>query len=102
MTVGVGCLILWTCRSFSSSHEFLLRQGECVKEGLRRGFAEAPAALMGPPLVIVDEPSIEVILQLVDRPIDLLAEGDPVELVQHSAMEALADAVGLLLVLVRL
>src|SRR4029077_1442739 len=64
-------------------------------EGLHRGLAEAPSALMRPPLIIVDEPSIEVGLQLLNRPIDLLAEGDPVKLVQHSAMEALADAVGL-------
>ena len=30
----------------------------------------------------------------VDRAIDLLAERDPVELVEHGAMEALADTVG--------
>ena len=32
-------------------------------------------------------------MQLVERAIDLLAERDPVELVEHGAMEALADAV---------
>jgi hypothetical protein len=54
-------------------------------------------------LVLVDEPGVEVALQLVDRLVDLLAEGDPVELIQDGAMEALANAIGLrLLVLVRL
>src|SRR5260221_614172 len=50
---------------------------------------------MWPPLIIVDESSIEVGLQLRDCPIDLFAEGYPVELVQHGAVEALANAVGL-------
>src|SRR5205823_8653850 len=76
-------------------HEFLLRQGERVKEGLHRGLAEAPAALMGSLLVVFDDPGIEVGLQLVDRAIDLLAERQPVELVEHGSMETLADAVGL-------
>src|SRR6202011_159244 len=65
----------------SSNHTFLLRQGQRVKEGLHRGFAEAPAALMRSPLVVLDEPSIEIDLQLVDRPVDILVEGHPVELV---------------------
>jgi hypothetical protein len=50
---------------------------------------------MGSPLVVVENPSIEVGLQLLDRLVDLLAEGHPVELVEDSAMEALADAIGL-------
>jgi hypothetical protein len=48
---------------------------------------------MGPPLVVVAEPGIEVGRQLLGRLIDLLAKGDPVELVQQGAMETLADAV---------
>ena len=48
---------------------------------------------MWPPLVIVDESSIEIGLQLLDGPIDLFAECHPVELVEQGAMEALADAV---------
>src|SRR5438105_14048385 len=47
---------------------------------------------MRPSLIVFGDPGIEVGLQLVDRAIDLLAEGDAVELVQHGAMEALADA----------
>ena len=46
-------------------------------------------------LVGVDQPGIEIGLQLVQRAIDLLAEGDPIELVQDGAVKALADAVGL-------
>src|SRR5262249_1196766 len=57
--------------------------------------AEAPAALMRPALGVIDKPGIEVGLQLVDCAIDLLAERHPIELVEHGAMKALADAVGL-------
>ena len=50
---------------------------------------------MGALFVVLDEPEIEIGLQLVDRQIDLLAERNPVELVQDSAVEALANGVGL-------
>ena len=50
---------------------------------------------MGALFIVLDEPDIEIGLQLVDRQIDLLAERNPVELVQDSAMEALADCVRL-------
>jgi hypothetical protein len=46
-----------------------------------------------PSLVVVDEPGVEIGLQLIDRVIDLLAKRNPVKLVQDSAMEALADSV---------
>ena len=46
-------------------------------------------------LIVVDQPSIEIRLQLVDCAVDLLAEGHPVEFVQNSAMEALANAIRL-------
>src|SRR4029079_11957420 len=95
LAAGVGYLSRCGCRPWSCRHEFLLCQRECVKEGLHRGLAEAPAALMGPALIVFDQPGIEVGLQLVDGPIDLLAERHPVELVEHGAMEALADTVGL-------
>jgi hypothetical protein len=48
---------------------------------------------MGALLVVVDDPSIEIGLQLVDCAVDLLAERHAVELVEHGAVEALADAV---------
>src|SRR5215472_15646921 len=43
--------------------------------------------------IVFNQPGIEIGLQLVDRVIDLLAECDPVKLIQHSAMEALADSI---------
>src|SRR5512133_1984901 len=46
-------------------------------------------------MIIVDQPGIEISLQLVDGAINLLAERDPVELVQDGAMEALTDSIGL-------
>ena len=46
-------------------------------------------------IVVLDQPSVEIGLQLVDRVIDLLAERDPIKLVQDSAMEALADSIRL-------
>src|SRR5437868_11853721 len=84
-----------TCHPFSSSHQFLLCERERVKKGLHRGLAEAPAALMRPLLVVVDEPGIEIGLQFLDRAIDLFTERHPIELVEQRAMEALADPVGL-------
>ena len=48
---------------------------------------------MRSPIVVFDQPGIEIRLQLIGRVIDLLAERDPIELVQDSAMEALADSV---------
>ena len=49
---------------------------------------------MGPSLIVLGDPGIEVALQLVDRGVDLLAERHPVELVEHGAMKTLADTVG--------
>ena len=48
---------------------------------------------MWAPLIVIDQPSIEIGLQLVDCAVDFLAEGHSVEFVQNSAMEALANAV---------
>src|SRR6516225_7717645 len=84
------CVSVW-----SSGHEFLLRQWDCVKKGLHRRFAEAPTSLMWSTMVVFDQPGVEIGLQLVDRVIDLFAERDPVKLIQDGAMEALADAIGL-------
>ena len=50
---------------------------------------------MRSPMIVLDQPGVEIGLQLLDRAIDLLAERYTVELVEHGAMEALADAVGL-------
>src|SRR5499433_3640114 len=68
---------------------------QCVKKSLHRGLGEAPAALMRPPMVVLDQPGIEISLQLLDAVVDLLAERDAIELIQYSAMEALTDSIGL-------
>ena len=46
-------------------------------------------------LVVFGDPRIKVGLQLVDRTIHLLAEGDTVEFVENGFVEAFADAIGL-------
>jgi hypothetical protein len=48
---------------------------------------------MGPCLIVFLHPLIEVGLQLFDAPVDLLAEGDAVELVEQRLVEALTDPV---------
>ena len=63
--------------------------GSWVKEGLHWGLAVASLALMTPALVVVGHPDIEISLQFLDAAVDLLAEGDAVELVQHGAVEPL-------------
>src|SRR5262249_1372944 len=50
---------------------------------------------MRPQMVVLDQPGIEISLQLIDAAVDLLAERNPVKLVQDSAMEALTDSIGL-------
>ena len=57
--------------------------GIASRKGLRRCFAEAPASLMRPLLIVFADPQIEVGLQLVDCMIRLLAECDTVDLVEH-------------------
>jgi len=48
------------------------------------------------------KPSVEVGLQRLDRSVELLSEGDPIELIEGRLVETLDDAVGLrALVLVR-
>src|SRR5215216_2915092 len=73
----------------SGGDHFLPCEGDCVKEGLHRGLAEGPAALMRPILVVACDPGVEVCLQLRKGAIDPLAEGHPIELVQHGLVEAL-------------
>ena len=50
---------------------------------------------MRPRLIVFRDPAIQVGLQLVERTIHLLAEGNTVELVEHGFVEALADTIGL-------
>ena len=71
-------------RSFSPSPAALQR--------LDRRFAEAPSSLVRPFLIVALDPIIEIALQLADRAVDFLAEGDAVELVEHGLVEPLDDA----------
>ena len=50
---------------------------------------------MGAHVVVLGQPRLQVGLQLLDARIDLLAKRHPIELVQHRAVKAFADAVGL-------
>lgn len=50
---------------------------------------------MGSVFVVFFDPGIEIELQLLQRSIDLLAERDPVELIQHRLVKPLADPIGL-------
>ena len=77
----------------SGGDHFLLRQRRRVKEGLHRRLAEAPSSLVRPFLVVALDPIIEIALQLADRAVDLLAEGDAVELVEHGLVEPLNNAI---------
>src|SRR5215472_8720631 len=72
---------------------FSFARGSASRKVCNGGLAEAPAALMGPLLVVSGDPRIKVGLQLVDRAVDLFAKRHPVELIQNSAMEALADSI---------
>ena len=45
--------------------------------------------------VVLLHPNIEIGLQLVDGPINFLAERHAIELVEYGSMEALADSIGL-------
>ncbi len=58
-------------------------------------FSEAPLSLVGPGLVELAHPEVEVRLELHDRLVEIFAEGDAIELVEHGLVEALDDAVGL-------
>lgn len=46
-------------------------------------------------IVVVANPSIQILLQLLQAGVDLLAEGDLIKLLQDRLMEALTDPIGL-------
>jgi hypothetical protein len=50
---------------------------------------------MGSYLIVFVHPDVEVGLQLADCCIDLFAEGDAIELIEHCLVKALDDSVGL-------
>ena len=68
---------------------------QAVKEGLHGCLAVAPTTLVGADLIVVAEPLVHVGLQLGQTAIKLLAKGNPVELIQHGLVEALADPIRL-------
>jgi hypothetical protein len=72
---------------------FFLYNGAGVKESLHRPLAKTIAALVRPRLIILRHPDIEILLQFADRRIDLLAEGDAVELIEHGLVKPLDDAI---------
>jgi hypothetical protein len=69
---------------------FFAREWKRVKEGL---MGETPLALMGSGLIEPTHLEIEVGLEVLDRLLELLAEGDAIESVEHGLAEALHDAV---------
>ena len=75
------------------SYLFVLRDGAGVQECLHRRLAEAIAALMRPPIIVFRHPMIEILLQFADRRVDLLAEGDAIELVEHGLVVALDNSI---------
>ena len=87
--LGNECQILLCC------DVFLLCQFDAVNERLHWCFAETPSALMWPVIVICFQPLIQVALQLFDGAIELFAEGNAVEFVQHGLVKAFADTVSL-------
>jgi len=64
-----------------------------VKEGLHRRLAESPPTLMGACFIVAFDPAIEIALQFYNRSVDLFAEHDTVELVQHCLVESFNDAI---------
>lgn len=50
---------------------------------------------MGSLLVVLLQPVVQVGLQLVQRPIDLLPERHPIKFVQHRLVEPFTDPIGL-------
>ena len=52
-------------------------------------------ALVSAFIVVVIDPKVQILLQLIDVLIDFLAECHLIELLQNGFVEALADAVGL-------
>ena len=50
---------------------------------------------MSPTIVVLIEPGIEIFLELLDRPVYLLPERDPVELIECRLVEPFTDSIGL-------
>jgi hypothetical protein len=81
--------------SSSSSHELILSDLLLILQYLHRCSSAAHYALMGSFIIVVFQPVVQILLQLIKVAIELLAECDLVELVQDRLMEAFADAIDL-------
>jgi hypothetical protein len=53
----------------------------------------ATLALVRAVIIVMSEPHVKILLELLDRPIDLLPERDSVELVEDRLVERLTDPV---------
>ncbi len=78
-----------------SSDLFFVRDVAGVKEGLHGRLSEAVSSLVCTVVVVVLHPGIEIRLERLYAVVDLTAEGDAVELVEHGFVKALDDTVGL-------
>jgi hypothetical protein len=73
----------------------LLEQLQPIDEGCHRGSPLAVLSLMGPFVVKAIHIFIQIRLQGLQVAVDILAERDPVELVEDRLVSPLADPVGL-------
>jgi hypothetical protein len=72
--------------------EFPLGEFQFIEEGAHRRLAVTPSSRAE---CCPGEPRIKIILQGVDGFVDLLAEGNAIELVEHALVQPLDDPVGL-------
>jgi hypothetical protein len=75
---------------------FIVRQAPGIQECLQRCFPKTILARVWASLIVLLEPRIEIVLQLLQGRVELFAKSHAIELILHGAMEAFADAVGAL------
>jgi hypothetical protein len=75
--------------------QFLPCEPKRIEEGSHRGLAVAPSSVMFSLIVVLVKPDIQIVLQGWYRVVDLPAERDAVELVEHGLVKTLHDPVGL-------
>ena len=73
----------------------LSADSHAIEERFKRCSTAAHLALVRPLLVVAQDPAIEILLKLFERSVELLSEGDLIELLQDRLVEALADPVRL-------
>ena len=85
------CQVRLPCPIASGGSRLLLGQRNRVNKCLQRCLAITPPALVGPRFIILLQPLLEICLQLSNPRIDLLAEGNAVELCEDGLVEALSS-----------